>query len=345
MNGLPWRAPAAPRSPWQRLYRLAHRLRRRRWATRARHLPRPVVSVGNLHWGGSGKTPLVAALAGHLRDGGRRVAILSRGYGRQGGRVRVVSHGEGPLLGPRLAGDEPVLLAGQLPGVAVVVGADRHQAGRHALERLSPPPDLFLLDDAFSHLALARDLDLLAFPAADPFAGGRLPPSGRLREPLASAAHADAVLLTGFAMAPGAGDELARALRPHGFGGPGFAAPTVAGIPRSAAGEPIDPEEPVLAVCAIARPEAFLETVRAAGLTLAGHLFFPDHHRYPEASLQSIADAFRQYGAARVLTTAKDRVKLQDRLALPLAEIPVHAAPEPAFFRWLDDRLTHLAEA
>src|SRR3954449_3514798 len=106
------KAPSPPKSPWQLFYGGVHFLRRRWYGARARHLPRPVISVGNLHWGGSGKTPLVAAIAAHLRDRGLAVCILSRGYGSQGRGVRVVSAGEGPLLGPLVAGDEPVLLAG-----------------------------------------------------------------------------------------------------------------------------------------------------------------------------------------------------------------------------------------
>jgi tetraacyldisaccharide 4'-kinase len=186
-----------PRSPWQLLYGAAHRLRRKWWARRRFHLPRPVISVGNLHWGGSGKTPLTAAIARHLLAAGYRVAVLSRGYGRQDKRTRIVSIGEGPLLGPKLAGDEPVLLAGEVPGAAVVVAPERFRAGRHAMERLDPPPDVFLLDDGFSHLALARDVDLLVFPSSEPLAGARLWPGGRLREPLAAAEHADALLLSG----------------------------------------------------------------------------------------------------------------------------------------------------
>jgi len=240
--------PSPPRSPWQFVYGAAHRARRAWYRRRAERLPRPVVSVGNLHWGGGGKTPLVAAVAAHLRDAGHRVAILSRGYGRDSTGIRVVSDGGPPLVGPGEAGDEPFLLSEQLPGVAVVVGAERAAAGRHALEHLASPPDLFLLDDGFSHLALHRDLDLLAFPAADPFAGGRLFPGGRLREPLASCRHADAALLTGLApevvaqeevaqegtegsaksgAGAGAGrrkaEALAAALGEHGFEGAAFA--------------------------------------------------------------------------------------------------------------------------
>jgi tetraacyldisaccharide 4'-kinase len=295
-----------------------------------------VISVGNLHWGGSGKTPLVAAIAAHLRDRGLAVCILSRGYGSRGQGVRVVSTGQGPLLDPLVAGDEPVLLAGELPGVSVVVGPDRHQAGLEALKVLSPAPDLFLLDDGFSHLALARDLDLVALPASNPFGGGRLLPWGRLREPLAAMSRAHAAILTG---APDWGDRgaaLTAALRPHGFTGPGFASVTRPGKSRLAAGAR------VLLASAIARPETFTALARSQGFDVAGELRFPDHHRYPPASLSRIVDAWRASNAEAVLVTAKDRVKLQGRLEVPLAELPIHAEPEPAFWAWLDEEVDRL---
>lgn len=340
------KAPLPSRSPWQLLYGGAHGLRRRWYARRAHRLPRPVVSVGNLHWGGTGKTPLVAAIASHLRDRGLAVCILSRGYGSRGQGVRVVSAGSGPLLGPRLAGDEPVLLAGELPGVAVVVGPDRGQAGEHALHRLDPRPDLFLLDDGFSHLALARDLDLVAFPAADPFAGGRLFPSGRLREPLAAIARAHAVLLTG-ASGSEEGRELAEALRPYGFTGAGFASVTRPGRPRRISGDrgELPPGTRVFLVSAVARPDVFTATVRSLsgqGLEIAGELRFPDHHDYPPASLERIEEGWKASGADTVLTTSKDRVKLLGRLDLPFAELPIRAEPEPAFWEWLDRRVDDL---
>jgi tetraacyldisaccharide 4'-kinase len=301
-----------------------------------------VVSVGNLHWGGSGKTPLVAAIAAHLRDRGAAVCILSRGYASQGRGVRVVSTGEGPILDPLVAGDEPVLLAGELPGVAVVVGPDRHEDGTEALRRLEPPPDLFLLDDGFSHLRLHRDLDLVAFPAGDPFGGGRLLPSGRLREPLAAMARAHAALLTGASGADREGETLAEALRPYGFTGPGFASRTVPGSPRRIGGGDLPAGARVLLVTAIARPDAFAATVRDLGFEIAGEIRFPDHHGYPPASLARIAEAWRASGAEAVLVTSKDRVKLQDRLGelgVPLAELPIRAEPEPAFWQWLDGEL------
>ncbi len=339
MTGGGFSAPPAARSPWQRLYAAAHALRHQWWAERVRVLPVPVLSVGNVHWGGTGKTPLVAALAERLRDRGLRLAILSRGYRRRDARVRVVSDGSGPLLGPLLAGDEPVLLAGMLPGVAVVVGSDRFDAGSQALERLQPPPELFLLDDGFSHLRLARQLDLVALPADDPFGGGRLPPSGRLREPLAALARADAVILTG---ADGGADGLAEALRPMGFSGRAFASRTRSLPARLHSGEPLPADARVVAVAAIARPQRFFAAAAGQGIEPVATLKLPDHHPYPDKTLARIAALAREHGADGVLTTAKDAVKLHGRLDLPLAELPIRAEPERAFWAWLDGRLDQL---
>ncbi|HUO86262.1 MAG TPA: tetraacyldisaccharide 4'-kinase [Thermoanaerobaculia bacterium] len=339
-------APAAPRSPWQLLYGNVHRLRRAWYRRRAERLPSPVISIGNLHWGGSGKTPLTAAVAAHMRDAGHRVCILSRGHGRRGTGIRVVSSGDGPLLTPDLAGDEPVLLAEELPGVAVVVGRRRALAGRAALELLAPPPELFVLDDGFSHLALHRDLDILVFPATDPFGGGRLAPSGRLREPLAASARASAAVLTGLDSAADdaeSGRHLASALHPHGFRGPGFASFVVPQPPRFADGQPLPAAARVLLVAGIARPGRFFAGARRAGVEVVGELAFRDHHRYPPRSVEEIDRTAATLGAEAVLTTTKDRVKLAGRLAVPLAELPVAERPAEDFWRWLEDRLGVLA--
>ncbi len=336
-------SPAPPRSPWQLLYGQAHKLRRRWHRTRAGRLPRPVVSVGNLHWGGAGKTPLTAALAAHLRDRGLRVAILTRGYKSRGRGIRIVSTGDGPLLGPLVAGDEPVLLAGRLRDVAVVVGPDRYRAGVHALERLTPAPEIFLLDDGFSHLSLYRDLDLLVFPAGDVFAGGRLLPSGRLREPLASAAWASAVLLSG----PGAHDgaALAAALAPYGFSGPGFSAPTVVHPALDRRERTVAPGTSALLVTAVARPTEVARSARDLGYELAETLTFPDHHAYPPESLALVRRQWQASGADLVLTTEKDWVKLLGRLDLPLARMPLECRPEAGLWTWLDERLDALPRA
>lgn len=347
-------APPPSRSPWQRFYGSVHRWRRNYWRRHQRRLPRPVISIGNLHWGGSGKTPLTAAVAARLRDNGLRVTILSRGYGSRGRGTRLVSRGQGPLLNTTQGGDEPVLLAEMLPGVCVVVDPDRYAAGRHALQALDAPPDVFLLDDGFSHLRLARDIDLLVFPASDPFAGGRLPPGGRLREPLASAQRADAVLLTGGDDAA-QGRRLAKALEPYGFGGPGFICRSRLRPPQTTLqGRPIADGARVLALSAIARPEVFVASLERRGFKVVERLDFPDHHTYGASSWRKIRQRFAASRADVVITTDKDRVKLQSGAIssqgpedpagaaardIPLAVLALSTEPEPDFFPWLETRL------
>lgn len=342
MSALPL-PPAPPRSPWQLAYGALLSSRARRLRSRAERLPIPVVSIGNLHWGGAGKTPFTLALAERLADSGRRVAILSRGYGRTSRGPLVVCRGAGPTVDMAAAGDEPFLLARALPDVPLVVGERRIEAGRLALAELSPSPELFLLDDGFSHAALARDLDLLLFPAADPWAGGRLLPAGRLREPLAAASRAAAVVLTGApADEPDSGAALAGALAPFGFGGVGFASATVAAEPHYVSGEALPRETPVYAVAAIARPDSFFATARSTGLALVGSRAFADHHVYSERDLLAIAAAAHAAGAKALLATAKDRAKLEGRTELPLALLPIAARPEPAFWVWFEARLAEL---
>ncbi len=223
-----------------------------------------------------------------------------------------------------------------------MVGPERYEAGVQALRRLSAPPDLFLLDDGFSHLALHRDLDLLAFPAADPFAGGRLPPSGRLREPLASVSRAHAALLTG-AESETLGPELADALRPHGFTGSGFASFTRPGQPRKIGGGELREGARVLPGLGHRPPGAFhgerpkprLRHRRGSCVSRTTTTI-----RIP-TSIKSRTPPARDRVEA-VLTTAKDRVKLLGRLQVPLAELPVQAQPVPVFWEWLDREITQL---
>jgi tetraacyldisaccharide 4'-kinase len=337
--------PRASRSPWQAFYGGIHRLRRAYYRRIAIRLPRVVVSIGNLHWGGGGKTPLVQAVALHLRDRGVRVAVLSRGYGRADDQIRVASTGEGPLLGPRLIGDEPALLAGSLPGVAVVVGADRAAAGRHALLRLDPRPDLFLLDDGFSHLRLARDLDILAFPWMDPWAGGRLVPSGRLREPLASSQRAHAAVLTGVPAIEDWGRQLAAGLARFGFTGPGFASRTVAQPPIADDRRTLARSTRVVAVAAIARPGSFFDQLANLGFDVVARESHRDHHDYSDDDVARLDALAGRHGAQAILTTAKDAVKLRGRLRTLLAELPVRAEPESGFWRWLDDAVDEARRA
>jgi tetraacyldisaccharide 4'-kinase len=163
-----------------RLYGLGAGLRRSLYARgwlKVKRLPAPVVSVGNLTVGGTGKTPVVACLARLLQDRGKRVAILSRGYGGQSCGVVCISDGRQTYKRPPEVGEEPYWLARTLPGVAVYTGACRYAAGLAAWQEFRP--DLFLLDDGFQHFQLHRDLDLVLLDAAAPFGNGYLLPRDR----------------------------------------------------------------------------------------------------------------------------------------------------------------------
>ena len=322
-------------SPWQRFYEWGHRRRRRHWSTRAGSLGRPTVSIGNLHWGGSGKTPAVIAVALGLVGGGQRVAVLSRGYRRKGREPLIVSLGQGPLASVEQAGDEPVMLAGQAPGVVVAVGADRRATAALALER-APDIDVFVLDDGFSHVRVRRDVEILTFPATDPFAGGLLLPGGRLREPLGMVRLADAAVITGLERGAEPPADFEPTLRRHGFKGPVFTST----LRSELLGGP-SPERPLL-VTGVARPDRVARTAAATGLECVDHLRFPDHHGYPPRSLRALESACARHRCDAVVTTSKDAVKLRGRLPAgspPLLELRVEAEIEPEFLPWLAGRM------
>jgi tetraacyldisaccharide 4'-kinase len=331
-----------------------HERRRRRWSERAYRASIPVLSVGNLHWGGGGKTPITAAIARYFRDRGLSVTILSRGYGRRSRHPLVVSRGAGPEVGFEEAGDEPILLARECPGVSVVVAAERRLAAELAQEVLTPAPELFVLDDGFSHVAMARDLDLLVFPSADPLAGARLFPSGRLREPLASARFAQALLLTGVPERPApdqlSADDLAAALAPYGFVGPAFSSrscPRLGSATSDSASLSAAEGHRVLLVSAVARPSSVESTALALGLDVVEHIVSRDHHSYPAATCRRIEERFRELRAAgrvdAILVTGKDLVKLEGRLEPEPLVVELVAEPEAGFFSFLDGWWSRIA--
>ena len=289
----------------------------------------PVVSVGNITAGGTGKTPLVEWLARAAADEGRRVCILTRGYGRADARKRVVvSDGERVLAEAREAGDEPRLLAERLLGlsVAVVSDADRVAAAGWALRNLRS--DLFILDDGFQHLRIARDLNILTLDATDPWGGGHLLPRGRLRERLGQMRRADLIVITRAELAADmeglrarAGDLsdgrpvlLARTatlrIAPlqvtatEATGG----APESNDLPRPLSeGIP----QPLAAFCAIGNPQAFFAHARGEALTLVHTRAFADHHAYTQRDVDDCVREAVRHGARALITTAKDAVKLR----------------------------------
>jgi len=309
---------------------------RRSWYERhpqsRRSLDHTVISVGNLSVGGSGKTPVVAALARLLVDMGQRPAILSRGYARRHAADGVVVAGDGErVLEPvERTGDEPQMLARSLEGVPILVSPDRHLAGRLAERRFGCT--VMLLDDGFQHLQLGREVDLVLLTAAD--LDDRVLPAGRLREPLDAACSADCLLV------PGSSEDVARVAAAYDR------MPIFSVANRCDPVRPLDPAGAsprtggrVVGVAGIARPERFFRALREQGYDVARELVFPDHHWFTSNDLDRIRRVAREAGADLVVTTEKDAV----RLSAPSgwAVLPMTAAIEPAdrFRAWLRDRL------
>jgi tetraacyldisaccharide 4'-kinase len=259
----------------------------------SRRLEQPVVSVGNLSAGGSGKTPFVIALGELLKARGIRFDVLSRGYRRKTrGVLEVEPDGDAADFG-----DEPLLIARRL-GVPVVVGESRYDAGRVAEQKFQP--QLHILDDGFQHRSLARDFDIVLMTERD--FEDKMLPAGRLREPLSSLRRADAIVL------------------PQECSGPDVLAPNAVLDMFASRGKPIwrmqreivvspAPAAPVV-FCGIARPRQFFAQVRAAGIIPAAEVEFRDHHRYDGGDVDRLHAMRVQFGAGGFLTTEKDAVNL-----------------------------------
>jgi len=288
--------------------------------------PVPVISVGNLTLGGSGKTPIVQYLAKHLQARGMKPAIISRGYrGKANSRVNIVSDGATIFLEAADAGDEPRLLAESLPGVPILTGVARKHPSRKAIELGA---DVLILDDGFQHLAVHRDTDLVLFNTDSLAGNSRVFPGGDLREPVSALHRSHAFILTGTcdrnrdrAM------RFAELLTSRFPGHPVFMAGYRPTSLISLGGEgwcrerAIDSERgtPLFAFSGIARPQAFTQTLSDMGFNIAGFRALADHQQYSQAL---VADLFRQataHGAAACITTEKDMVKLKGlQVSIPI---------------------------
>jgi tetraacyldisaccharide 4'-kinase len=270
-----------------------------------RRLHGPVVSIGNLTVGGSGKTPFLILLGELLQQRGVVFDVLSRGYGRATKGVALVD----PAGSPRDFGDEPLLIARKLR-VPVIVGEDRYAAGHFAEQKFGPR--LHLLDDGFQHRRLARDFDIVLVTASD--AHDTLLPAGRLREPLSSLERADAVVL----MNNTASNDLPLNKQLIWRVSRGLVAPLIG--------------ERCFAFCGIARPDSFFADLGSAGITLAGTKAFRDHHAYTRSDVGRLLTLRRRNSAAAFITTEKDAINLgvlAGELA-PLHIVPVRMALEGA---------------
>lgn len=291
-----------------------HRTAAQSKATRKR-LSCIVVSVGNLTVGGTGKTPMVIYLAKRLKKTGFKIAILSRGYGGKAeSKGGIVTDGQTLLMTSANAGDEPVLLACQLPGVPIVVGKDRFRSGKLAIDAFQP--DVLLLDDGFQHYGLHRDLNLVLLDGRRPLGNGFLLPRGTLREPVAALKRADVMIMT---RADHCDESQWIQIQGQFPEKPLFCAnhqPTI--VPRSSVSDTTVIRaladlkgEPVLAFSGIGQNETFFQMIETAGARLVGRVPFPDHFSYSPDHLHQIDRQATLYKADYILTTAKDAVRIR----------------------------------
>jgi tetraacyldisaccharide 4'-kinase len=293
-----------------------------------RRLRHPVISIGNLSTGGSGKTPLAITLAQLLSDRGFQVDVLSRGYGRSSSEpARVVAEGTAEQYG-----DEPLLIARET-GLPVYVAAKRYEAGLLAESKASPdenPRQVHILDDGFQHRQLHRDIDILLVNRED--WNDRLLPAGNLRESLSATRRATALAI------PSDDGAFEAELRQWGWRGPVWRLRRSMEVPQIAG--------PVVAFCGIARPDQFFAGLKAAGLSLVSQSVFADHHCFTPRDVEYLIAKGRNAAARAFLATDKDFVRLGGLAAAFPAEVPlrtvrlaVEIEDESASIDWLTARL------
>lgn len=298
--------------PFSLAYRLLAALDRK--TSVSHRLGKPVISIGNITWGGTGKTPAVIKLASEIVEAGFKPAVLSRGYFRKDKKESfvAVSDGRRTLVPPALSGDEPFLIAESVPGAVVMSGRDRLRAARYAAEKFSP--DIFILDDGFQHWRIARDLDIVCVNALNPFGNGHLIPAGILREPLSALERADIIVITNSDLA----DENAVAgveaeVKKYCRGKVVRARYAPKSLKRVIDGQSFKLNsmlgEPVTALSAIGENAGFKKMLEKTGINAIEQLDFRDHHWYNLDDIRSARPG------RKVITTTKDAVRLKDLLA------------------------------
>lgn len=330
--------------PFSPIYSLAMRLREKLYAFRLltrTTLPVPVISVGNLVLGGTGKTPMVRYLVDFLRQEGYHPAIVSRGYrGTAKNAVNVVSDGKSILLSAEEAGDEPSMLANTLRDIPVLTGKKRILPAREAV---ALGADCLILDDGFQHLAVKRDLDIVLFDAVYQAGNSRVFPGGPLREPVAALNRADCFIITGTTDTNKERAEKFAVLLQQRFPGrPVFFSHRSRLCFSDLQGTICDPAKlgPAFAFCGIALPERFAESLKETAVDLCGFISLADHTNYTALQMEKMEQKAQQQGAKVLITTEKDAVKLrQFPLSMPLYIARVETKVEEDFTLFVENRL------
>jgi tetraacyldisaccharide 4'-kinase len=335
--------------PFSPLYSLLMTMRRQLYRARiftVHRLPVPIVSVGNLTMGGTGKTPTVAYIAQYLHSIGQRPAIISRGYGGTAtAAVNLVSDGNQIYLNAHQAGDEPYMLACDLKHIPVLTGKIRLHPCRHAIETLGC--SVLILDDGFQHISIARDIDLVLFNATTLAGNSRVFPGGELREPISALLRCSAFLLTGITDSNRIRAERFAELLQQRFPGKQVFTSSLEAVvpePLQADRRPGEQFIPAYAFCAIAHPGRFFSTLASLDIPVIGRHAFRDHHRYSQHEIDAICQSAVRAGAKSLITTEKDRVKLENlHISLPLLTLKTSFATSNAFPEYLGTCIQQLS--
>ncbi|MCW8796430.1 MAG: tetraacyldisaccharide 4'-kinase [Chlorobium sp.] len=286
----------------------------------------PVISIGNITMGGTGKTPLVDFVIKHYTSRGLKTAILSRGYKRKSRGVQLVSDDRQILLGSREAGDECAMLAQNNPGTIVVVAEIRKDGTDFIEQRFAGKlPDVVVLDDGFQHRQLYRDLDIVIINSRAPFIDDRLIPAGGLREPGKNLDRADLLILSKVTDPQQSGrleDELRTTGKPLVKTGIRAGKPVLFAGPESPA------PKRVIGMAGIGQPESFVDSLQTNGMEVVSHAFFPDHADFPLKSMKSLASkALRE--SLSIITTEKDYFRLSSNRPVleAISRVPCYYLP------------------
>lgn len=343
------------------IYSCSVRIRLKLYATglkQSRKLDTPVISIGNIVLGGTGKTPFTIYLCQMLLNAGLKPAVLSRGYrGTAEKRNLLVSNGKEVLCSPTESGDEPWLMAKKFSGVPVAVGGVRYKSASLCQADPTLNPDIFVLDDGFQHIQLQRDINIVLIDATSPFGGEYVVPRGILREPLSSLERADAFVVTRTHLEGEDRDRIRSRLngysplapvffyshRLSGFS-PVSGTENNDGPSASCAGDPPGSNSFVLA--AIGNPLQFIRDLENLGLNISGQALMRDHHPFSQQELGRVMEEFEDSGAEFIVTTEKDAVRLSNLnlRGVPLysAGLEVYSSDETKFREWLLERLSSL---
>jgi tetraacyldisaccharide 4'-kinase len=317
-----------------KLYELGVRLRVAAYETdylKQKKLSATVISVGNITLGGAGKTPMVHYIARYLASEDHAVAILTRGYGRKSSGLRILNDptkqsATNDVQSYEEFGDEPLMLARSLVEIPVIINNDRYEAGRFAEEKFGSR--VLVLDDAYQHLSLARDLNILLIDATDTFGGFEMPPFGRLREPLYGLTRADAVIVT---RADREFDEGQTVATLRQYCGNNVAVmyfySGITALRHLATGESYEVSNfagwNVAVMCGVGNPQAFSDDLLRVGINIVVEDFFRDHYAFSQSDLDHVTRAAKETSADAILTTEKDAIRLE---GLAQGDIPIYAA-------------------